>query len=179
MEPQQQMITLPHSRLTGPDIGLTVTELRTLEHHRGIAWTAVLQQHGRRVGTIDDDGNGGETYYHPDPGSPFGYDQLNAYAAQCRRDGQAISTEGVLNDLTEEHETAELITDAATRGRTLARSIDPEGFTRDRLEVRRAATPEQTITRYLTPVPETTPGARWYLWDWQAEQWISVHPPTG
>lgn len=93
------MISLRHSRLRVPHARLRVSTLKELEMADGVAFTATLQLDGQRVGVIENHGRGGGTTYQPDPDSRFGYDELNTFAAACRRDDEPVSTEGVLNDL--------------------------------------------------------------------------------
>jgi hypothetical protein len=93
------VITLPHSRLQVPHDRLRVSSLKQTPTHDRVAFTATLRLDGQRVGVIEDDGRGGGAQFHPDPAASLGYDELNTFAAACRRDHRAISTESVLGDL--------------------------------------------------------------------------------
>lgn len=98
-DPSDALILLPHSGLRVPHARLTVTSLKQFEMSRGVAYTATLRLDGTIVGTIENEGCGGETMFQPRPGAGFGYDELNAYAGQCHTVGGWNSTESVLNDL--------------------------------------------------------------------------------
>jgi hypothetical protein len=50
---------LTHTDLRVPHDRLRVSSVKQMATHNGVAFTAVLRLDGRRVGTIENDGNGG------------------------------------------------------------------------------------------------------------------------
>jgi hypothetical protein len=95
------VITLIHTGLSVPQDAPQVSALRELPTFDGVAFQATVRRRGRDVGLIENNGGGGQAAFRPYPGSGFGYDALNAFAAACRRGGEQVSTEGVFNDLVE------------------------------------------------------------------------------
>jgi hypothetical protein len=166
------VIMLPHSRLEAPHDRLRVTSLREIPMHDGVAFTATLRLDGRRVGVIEDDGRGGGAQFHPDPGTGFGYNELNAFAAECRRDGQPISTEGVLNDLVTEYDLTRRIRRAtATRG-TVLRLVGADGYAIELATV--AVMPTTEHHRQLVAAKLGQPAeGHWEMWNGQAWQLLS------
>ncbi len=100
-----ELLRLPHSGLRVPDRRLRVASLKQLALADGVAWTAALLCDGRLVGRIENDGQGGETFFRPLPDQGFGESELRAYAATCRTDeGTPAEVEAVLEALVHEHE---------------------------------------------------------------------------
>jgi hypothetical protein len=56
---------LPHSGLTVPHTGYTVTAYRGHNAHDGVAFTATLRLHGTIIGTIENTGHGGPDTFFP------------------------------------------------------------------------------------------------------------------
>jgi hypothetical protein len=120
---------------------LRVSSLKELPMSDGVAFTATLRLDGKRVGVIENDGHGGGPLYLPDPGSRFGYGELNAFAAACRHDNDGVCTEAVLNDLVTEYDLTLRITRATATGATLLRLVTADGYTGS--TTRPAAAPTQ------------------------------------
>ncbi|MET8147852.1 hypothetical protein ACIBSW_24860 [Actinoplanes sp. NPDC049668] len=124
-------IRLPHSGLTVPHTGYTVTSFKGHETHDGIAFTATLRLNKKIIGRIENHGCGGpDTFY---PNSACGYRQqmetLEAFAALCTdaRDGTP-TLEAVLGDLVTEYETSRDIARAAKGGHILLRMMQDHEF---------------------------------------------------
>lgn len=99
-----ELITLPHTGMQVPDASVTVSSLR-YHGSRGEGFTATLRKGPAIVGVIDNDYCSGSAF-SPNGKTGFGYDQLNAYAAACRLNGEPCSTETVINELVSEYECA-------------------------------------------------------------------------
>lgn len=59
---------LPATRKAVPDAGYRVTEMDALETRNGVTFVAIVERNGERVGTIENEGNGGPTSFHADTG---------------------------------------------------------------------------------------------------------------
>ncbi|MDQ1645713.1 MAG: hypothetical protein QOJ50_1897, partial [Cryptosporangiaceae bacterium] len=71
------MITLPHSHLQAPHDRLRISSLKQLTMSGGVAFTATLRLGSKKAGVIEDSGRGGGPLFQPEPGSGFGYAELN------------------------------------------------------------------------------------------------------
>ena len=121
-----RLTRLPHSGLHVPDPTIRVTRLAQLPTFDGVAFQAVLRRGKTQIGTITNDGYGGSTDFHPQPSQPFGYDEIDAFAAACRnRAGQPCSTEAVLNDLVDEYDTGRIVAKYTRQGRISVRLLAP------------------------------------------------------
>ncbi|MFD6756129.1 MULTISPECIES: hypothetical protein [Micromonospora] len=67
-----KLVRLPHSGLQMPDRRLRATSLKQVAVGGGVAWTATLLRDGQLVGRIENDGQGGETFFRPLPDQGFG-----------------------------------------------------------------------------------------------------------
>ncbi|MDQ1647003.1 MAG: hypothetical protein QOJ50_3187, partial [Cryptosporangiaceae bacterium] len=110
---------------------------------------------------------GGGPLFQPDPGSGFGHAELSEFAGQCRRNGEPVSTEGVLSDLVTEYELDRLIR-RAPKGGTVVRLTDADGYTADLYTL--SVTPGTTQERQQAGAEAGAPGAgnRWEIWTGQA-----------
>lgn len=174
------MITLPHSGLSVPHTDLHVVELREDMHSYGVAVTAVLALGRCIVGVAENDGHGGQTVFQPDPANDFTWQDLEAFAAQCRHGAEPTDVSEVLDCLVDEYDFARRVAHAARRRRTLARTVVLDRYPENVVEVAPPATAEQraVLTAHLAAVP-VPDGARWELWDGQ--RWtalIEPPPPT-
>lgn len=157
------MIALPHSRLHVPHDRLHVSSLKELPTSDGVAFTATLRLDGKRVGVIEDHGRGGGSSYLPDPGSAFGYDELNTFAAACRRDKEPVSTEGVLNDLVTEYDLRRRVKRATAAGGTMLRLVTDDGYITETATVRNP--PSNAAKRQIVVAELKNHGdGRWELW---------------
>ena len=167
------MITLPHSRLQIPHDRLRVSSLKEIPMHDGVAFTATLRLDGRRVGVIEDEGRGGGAQFHPDPGAGFGYDELNTFAAACRRDHRAVSTESVLGDLVTEYDLTRRVKRATAKRGTVLRLVGADGYAIELATVRvmpRTDYQRQRVADELGPPSE----GHWEMWNGQA--WQPLNP---
>ncbi len=182
----EALILLPHSGVRVPHTRLAVTSLKQVQMSRGVAYTATLRLDGRIVGTVENEGCGGETMFQSRPGAGFGYADLDTYAAQCRTVGGATSTESVLNALVDEFDTARLVAKAAKAGRITCRllsriSVDsPVIYATDHATLKAERAPrtpaeKAELGRNCHQMTPAQPGqSRWQVWDADAAQWIDL-----
>lgn len=149
----------------------------------GVAYTATLRKDGRIIGTIENSGHGGPTTFYPKDRATYGYDELNAWVAQCRdADGNAAYPESVLEDLVTEYEIGREVAKLAKVGRTMLRLMDyfwgsddrPIGApfmsnsataTAPRTEALRASLRDSVVARYGI-------GSEYGWWQiWTGEAW--------
>ncbi len=159
----------PHTGLWVPHDRLRVTSPRELPTCDGVVFTATPRLGKHKAGVIENHGTGGSTLFRPDPKAGFGYRELNEYAAACRKNGEPVSTETVLNDLVEEYDVARLVKRYAAKGGTVARLMSADGYRlADARIPRMPATPaqRQRIAEYLAG-ELSEPGAVWQLWTGQ------------
>ncbi|MEV6932091.1 hypothetical protein AB0M46_47440 [Dactylosporangium sp. NPDC051485] len=163
----QQYVILPHTQLRVPHDRLRVTALQQMSTHHGVAFTATVAFDAVTVGSITNDGNGGAT--EPYVAHPrFGWRELAAYVAACRRSGAPATEEQVLDALVEEYDTAELIRDATAAGTALVRLRDEDGNTLDLHIIRPVAARDPAtvadLTRHLTEAHPHPSGTQWEIW---------------
>jgi hypothetical protein len=123
---QQQPLRLPHSGLTVPHDGYTVTAYKELKTHDGVAFTATLRLNGKIIGTIENEGMGGPDTFHANDALTYGRQTaaLETFAAQCiDAEGSVPDVEDLLGDLVTEYQTGRDIARAAKRGNTLLRLL--------------------------------------------------------
>ncbi|GIM90129.1 hypothetical protein [Paractinoplanes toevensis] len=121
---QPQSLRLPHSGLTVPHDGYTVTAYKELSTRDGVAFTATLRLNRKIIGTVENDGVGGPDTFHPNHALANAGQQaaLETFAAQCTdAEGHTPDVEYVLGDLVIEYQTRRNIARAAKRGNTLLR----------------------------------------------------------
>lgn len=124
-DPTDQLTALVHTGLRVPHTRLTVTALRQLSLHDGVAFTATLRHDRRIVGVIENQGTGGGTWFIPTHRATFGDADLQAFADACRTTAGTVPTvEEVLDDLVTEYDTARTVGRVQGRGRTLLRLYD-------------------------------------------------------
>jgi hypothetical protein len=159
---QQQWVRLPHTGLRVPHDRLKVTALRRTPVHNSPAYTATLTLDGEPVGHIRNDGTGGDTDL-AFPTSRWGEQHMADYAAACRRHGQPVPQQQVLEALATECEVNEAIRAAETAGDALARLID----TNENIRELRTITPAPRSPREVLDLGRTLtrgPDQRWQIW---------------
>jgi hypothetical protein len=120
------LVALPHTGLRVPHQRLTVTGYRQLPTADGVAFTATLRLDRTIVGTIQNEGMGGPTGFHPGGSPAFGYRDLSAFVAACRTStDQPASEDEVLDGLVTEFLTAKRIRRAQQAGRCALRLMAP------------------------------------------------------
>lgn len=186
-EPDVDVVTLPHTGIRVPDLHLRVTSLRELPTPDGVAYTATLRQGPTPVGTIFNEGVGGQTGYHPAAGSPFGHRQLAAVVVASRdADGQPMDEEQLLEALVTEYENAEHVAAAARTGRSPVRLMAPIGAGNGPADM--YGTVYRTTAAKITTAAqrdaliavlqhrEVVDGAWWQLWTGQRWEDLTAPP---
>lgn len=121
------MITLTHTRMQVPTDRVRVVGLKHMEVGGGVAWSVTLRDGTSRLGTITNDGNGGVTLFRPVDAAARR--TVDGFVAQCRdRDGEPVSEEFVLDQLTDEFEYACHASQADYEGAYLVRYFDRHGI---------------------------------------------------
>lgn len=183
------LIRLPHTGLHVPHTDYRVTSLREYKTRHGVGYEATLRHGKTIIGTIENEGTGGETRFHPARHPrESGYvdrNDIEAYAARCRTDeGSTPSGEHVLDDLITEFETPRRLAKAAKAGHALLRlqtfvygdDDKPAGgpFADQEMRVAaRLALPECAAElRWAVEREGTTPGAFWQVW--RGDRWHDV-----
>jgi hypothetical protein len=126
---QPQPLRLPHSGLTVPHDGYTVTAYKELTTHDGVAFTATLRLNRKIIGTIENEGMGGPDTFHCNDAHAYGRHTtaLETFAAQCiDAEGDVPEVEYLLGDLVTEYQTGRDIARAAKRGNTLVRLLQDD-----------------------------------------------------
>jgi hypothetical protein len=175
---RQHFVVLTHTGLRVPHDRLTVTALQQTPTHNGTAYTAEVSLDGAVVGRIRNDGNGGATELyaaHPQ----FGWREMAAYVADCRRHGRPATGEQVLDALVTEYEVDQAIRDAAATGAALARLVDADGTIVHLKQVDpipRQIAAQVEVGRLLSR--EHPGGQAWQLWSRTAWWHLSTVTPT-
>ncbi len=182
-----RLVTLPHTGLRVPDLDLRVTALRQLATHNGVAFTAQVAFAGATVGTVENDGNGGETFYRAVNSSPFNTRAMTRYARACRVHGRTPTEQFVLDALVAEFDNVTHVAQATRAGRTALRLVVPvnagdghdDVFTTvDLTTAPMVTSPEQRgalVADLLRQAP-LYDGQRWQLWTGQ--RWEDLTPPA-
>lgn len=118
------LIQLPHTGLHVPHTRYTLTDFQQMTTRNGIAYNATVNERDRRVGIIENDGNGGATLFFPATGADRR--AVHEFAAACRMDGEPLTEEEVLDRLIDEHETAVDVAKCARRRASLLRGFDKD-----------------------------------------------------
>lgn len=159
------LIALVHSDVRVPHRRLRVTALHQLPTSDGVAFTAELRLDTTPVGTIENDGHGGETTFRSRHHDMFGWRQMQEYVERCRRHGDHVDEATLLNSLVDEFDLTAEITRAAKAGLTLVRLMDPQGRC---LTIRAVAAVNTTrltdLAVHLTNDPVAIPGGIWQIW---------------
>lgn len=189
-DPTTDLTALVHTGLQVPHTRLAVTALRQLSLHDGVAFTATLRHDRQVVGTIENQGTGGGTWFIPTHRATFGDTDLRAFADACRTAAGTVPTvEEILDDLVTEYDTSRAIRRAQRAGRTLLRLYDyiydehDQPFGEPIIHSEATAVPPTTdrarqalIAELTTNVP-AGPHAWWRIWNGHA--WDDLTPrPT-
>jgi hypothetical protein len=115
---------LTHTRLRVPHTRLSITRYRELPTVDGVAFTATLRIDGEPAGTIQNEGVGGMTTFHPNGNGRFGALDLAQYAGLCRSAaGLPVREEFVLDDLITEADTSDFVARTVAAGRLPVRLV--------------------------------------------------------
>lgn len=171
------MNTLPHTDLEVPDgnDNPRVTSLKQLNTRNGVAFTAVVRIGKRRIGTLDNEGNGGGTWFHQDTYDD--YQAWNRFVADCRDDGNQVQAEKVADALVEEYDTDREIKRQLRTGGTLARGMCQSGYAIYKANVScpaaTASHDKRVVESLLRTKTEPWDGVvTWQVWD--GSQWRTV-----
>ena len=167
----QPLTTLPHSSLAVPHTRYRVTITESMELSRGIAYTGNVYENGQLIGTFENRGCGGPTSVsiHAPYATAF-----NDYVAACRRDGQALADEFVVEALCEEYDFTKMIRAAARSGRSVIRGGE---FDMDILRCHTVAlvNDSQRAVVIETLKARTAPmTCSWRFWDLQDGRWVAL-----
>ncbi|MFE2529908.1 hypothetical protein ACFXEL_37420 [Streptomyces sp. NPDC059382] len=118
------LIQLPHTGLHVPHTRYTLAGFQQMTTRCGIAYHATVNEGERRAGVIENQGDGGGTWFLPASGADRR--AVHEYAAACRMDGEPLDQEEVLNRLIDEHETALDVAKCARRRASLLHGFDAD-----------------------------------------------------
>ncbi|GHH54983.1 hypothetical protein [Streptomyces candidus] len=118
------LIQLPHTGLHVPHDRYTLTDFQQMEMGCGIVYNATLNEGKRCVGVIENQGNGGGTWFFP--ATAADHRAVHEFAAASRMGGEPLPEEEVLEHLITEHETALKIAECTRRQASLLRGLDAE-----------------------------------------------------
>ena len=165
--------TLRHTDLTVPHLRLRVTSLQHLERNSGIAYTATLSYDGVPVGTIDNDGNGGQTWLIA-ANSARRAANLDEYFAACRLGDSTPGEDRVLDALINEYDFDQQIAALTGIGGTLARLyLADGGYTLALAEADPYRPAERLLEQLRSDFPDLAEGT-WQIWD--TDRWTPVGP---
>jgi len=174
----QEFVLLTHTPdMRMPHDRVRVVSLQQMDTHNGVAYTAQLAYDGEVVGTIHNNGNGGATEYHSLNSSPFNWRDLHAFVQQCRRRGEPVSEEQVLDALVDEFDLDHIVRHATADGATVVRLLDEHGYQLDMLTVRPAPTSWQQrdrLGRRLQAEHAHPHGVQWVIWSGRTWRYL-VH----
>ena len=154
----QQQYTLPHTQITLPS-PVTVSDYQAVELTCGLAYAATLSINGIRVGTIENQGTGGDTWLHTTNTHRPAWEALVAGARS--QDGAAMDEETLAEHLVTEAEFTEAIRSVGhSRKRYVVRLIEEHAIysgeeVHSTFTVRVPRTVE--FTRAVTITPEMVP----------------------
>lgn len=172
---------------------LGVQGFAMLETGRGVAYSAEMihPEHGV-IGRISNEGCGGPTMFHSYDYKKFSDRDLDAFAAQCRQDGDPLDPHGLglgvetpLDEVINEGEYADFVAEMRRDGRFLVRSFEPR--TEDNYGVRRGPalvytqpvlwrTARENLAAELAKMPEhrLAEAAFWQMFNGQ--EWVPLLP---
>ncbi|MET8823967.1 hypothetical protein [Streptomyces rochei] len=120
------LIKLPHTGLHVPGNRYTLADFQQMTTRCGIAYNAAVREGERCVGVIENQGDGGGTWFYP--ATAADHRAVHDFAAACRMDGEPLSEEEVLNHLITEHATAQEVAKCARRRESLLRGYEEDGL---------------------------------------------------
>ncbi|MGI5185470.1 hypothetical protein ACQEVZ_55430 [Dactylosporangium sp. CA-152071] len=177
----QEFVMLTHSPMRAPHDRLTVTAVRYLETHGGVAYTADVTLDGLPAGTIENAGHGGATMFRP-RGNRFGWRDLEQFVAGCRWQGMPADEEQVVQALVNEHEIGDATAAADALGRRLIRLLDDHAniaatFTTERIPASVAARHAWAARLTATEGPHH-PYLAVFRWQfWTGRHWTDLALP--
>lgn len=119
-----QMLRLPHTGLRVPDLSFSIGRYRPAGGEESVQFTANLWRLDQLVGTVENDGRGGMTFFRPSNRAVFDDEHLAAYAQRCRtEEGGEVSPEWLLEMLVSEHQWTWSVRDAQVKGRLALRKM--------------------------------------------------------
>ncbi|MFJ5645889.1 hypothetical protein [Streptomyces sp. NPDC093223] len=171
--------TLPLTGLTVPHTRYRITSLQQATTRNGIAFSANVREGRTLLGVIENQGNGGGTWFYP--GTPGGRQAMAEFTAACRFNSSAIGEEEVYEHLIDEHDLARTAKRCARQRTSLLRGLDGDARNSHTLvaEIPSAwlASGGYPYMRQLArdlarhePAPNT-----WQVWD--GEQWKDLPLP--
>mgnify|MGYP003471701048 CR=1 FL=1 len=176
----QRFVELVHTpQLRLPHQRLVVTGVERLATHNGAAFTATLALDGQVVGTIEDNGNGGEIMLYS-PNDLFGWQGMRVFLDGCRLGGTQPSQKRVLDALVEEFELDRDVTAAQAVGDTYVRLVTDDGVTGELRRVSPRPVGAAALRELATDLASepTPPWARtWVIWS--GGRWRPVAPAAG
>ncbi len=162
-------VRMPHDRVR-------VVSLQQMDTHNGVAYTAQLALDGQIVGTITNNGNGGATEYYALNSSPFNWRHLATFAQGCRRRGQTMSEEQVLDALIDEFDLDQIVRHAAADDATVVRLLDEHGYQLDLLTARPTpsfAAQRTGLARRLLAEHRHPKGVEWVIWSGRGWRYLT------
>jgi hypothetical protein len=158
------LVPLVHSDLRVPHRRLRVTALHQLPTSDGVAFTAEVRLDNAPVGMIENDGHGGATSYVAVNSSPFNWRDMHQFVTACRRNGEPVDEERVLNSLVDEFDLTREIERAANVGLTVVRLMSPQWCLTIRTIAAINTTRLTDLAIHLTNEPAAPAGALWQIW---------------
>lgn len=177
----QRFVLLTHAvGMRVPHDRLRVTSLEQIPTHNGVAFTATLTLDDQIVGTVENSGNGGATMYYA-ASRAFTWRDMDAYAGACRRSGEPVSTEQVLEALVDEYDFDQAVGAALAEGGTVARLLDNDGYVRDFATVSPvpgSATQDASLARHLAESRPHPAGDHWQIWSGATWRYLGSGRPV-
>ncbi|MFJ4343039.1 hypothetical protein [Streptomyces sp. NPDC088915] len=174
------LIKLPHTGLHVPHDRYTLAGLQQMTTRCGIAYNATVHEGERCVGVIENEGNGGGTWFFP--ATAADHHAVHEFAAACRMDGEPLSEEEVLDHLITEHETARDVAKCARHRASLLRGLDEDGLP---AVITSVSAPPVWLDRADSPfLPRIARGLRASdpdvaVWEfWTGDQWKRLSLPA-
>ena len=167
--------TLIHTRLQIPEPHPEVTAVSQLELARGVAFVAAAQLGGRRIGTFENDGQGGPTEFLAADPDTFGPEHLAALAAQCLHDGEPVTADELMDLLIEEHDSIQAVTGFPAHESTVARLLS-HGYTAAYDFIPIPATAQHSA-RTAEALAQAHPGATGTWQRWTGQNWEPLTAP--
>lgn len=122
-----ELTALPHSGLRVPDTNVKVTALKGNLTTNGYAFTANLKRGAKLVGSVQNEGRGGGTWFYPAGAVNGGWNrnEFDEFVKACRdKAGNPVDAEKVLDDLVEECESPKNIAKLARKGLVAVRKVE-------------------------------------------------------
>ncbi|RPK32378.1 hypothetical protein EES39_38490 [Streptomyces sp. ADI92-24] len=174
------LIQLPHTGLQVPHDRYTLADFQQMEMSCGIAYNATVNEGKRCVGIIENQGNGGGTWFSP--ATAADRRAVHEFAAASRMGGEPLSEEEVLEHLITEHETALEVAKCTRRRASLLRGFDEDGEVIVSISI--AAAPTRLaradapfLPRLARDLKASAPNvSAWQFWT--GDQWAPLNLPA-